>query len=569
MAQLKNLLVLGAARFVNVIKGTSTKAQNGCYYGTCTTAAGTAAKEITIDDPQFALQKGTMIAVKFTNSNTASSVTFNVNGTGAKSIVFQGSVYTANGVTICGFNNYVHYYVYDGTYWVFLNHSGNNNTSDQSVKQQGISDNGNYPVLLSPSTGTDTITDIARKNTAFTYNPSTGNLRTTQINGAAVGDSPKFTDTVFMHDAQAKQTKTYSSVICSGTATDAGDTNLFCIKIIPTNYNNTWSLLYRVTGTVAGVTEANGSGYQESYVYIQGMRDTYATYYTWNNVRNTSYRPFYYHVIYRAKAAGITGNYGHVMGLGLRSSYNCTTAANAREITFEILDYTDCTVSFFDSMTKYASIPGTGTTNYSGQTEFNGSQQGFTRTGSDANNYDRLLMPSVRFTAGTSGVFPYTLCMEDSTGKWQAIVTSSGSGTGKARNTTGFKLGDIFYQAYNETITNGNLIRAGYLYRSMSFDFRYSSNCAKTLTQYAPIYLVGTVNSSDGLFYLDSTWWTQTLPTTDDGKVYIHIGYTYSNYQVWMDAVNKMYVYKNGKVREYIQGLDEIFNDIETLLAAI
>ncbi len=53
-------------------------------YGVCTTSAGTAAKVVTLDD--FKLEEGAIIAVKFSNVNTAANPTLNVNGTGAKAI---------------------------------------------------------------------------------------------------------------------------------------------------------------------------------------------------------------------------------------------------------------------------------------------------------------------------------------------------------------------------------------------------------------------------------------------------------------------------------------------------
>ena len=66
-----------------------------------------------------------------------------------------------------------------------------------------------------------------------------------------------------------------------------------------------------------------------------------------------------------------------------------------------------------------------------------------------------------------------------------------------------------------------------------------------------PVYLVGTIGA-DGLFYLDrQTWWTQNLPTTEDGKVYIFLGCAYSNYQLSLWAEHPIYQYKNGHIRLY------------------
>ena len=91
------------------------------FYGTCSTAAATAAKVISLTNgTNFALSAGAIIGVKFTNTNTASNVTFNVDSKGAKSLYYNNAAYTGNSSSVCGTANRLHYYMYDGTYWVFL-----------------------------------------------------------------------------------------------------------------------------------------------------------------------------------------------------------------------------------------------------------------------------------------------------------------------------------------------------------------------------------------------------------------------------------------------------------------
>lgn len=58
-------------------------------YGTCTTTASTVAK--TVACTGFTLVTGSQITVKFTNGNTASNPTLNVNSTGAKNIYYRGA----------------------------------------------------------------------------------------------------------------------------------------------------------------------------------------------------------------------------------------------------------------------------------------------------------------------------------------------------------------------------------------------------------------------------------------------------------------------------------------------
>lgn len=83
-------------------------------YGVCNTAAGTAAK--TVSMPGFALITGATIHVKFSYANTAANPTLNVNSTGAKPIVNHGitAPTTDNG----WWDEAVVQLTYDGTSWV-------------------------------------------------------------------------------------------------------------------------------------------------------------------------------------------------------------------------------------------------------------------------------------------------------------------------------------------------------------------------------------------------------------------------------------------------------------------
>ena len=66
---------------------------NRFNYGTCSTAAGTAAKTVACSG--FSLATGAEITVKFTVTNTASNPTLNVNSTGAKPIYYNGAAISA------------------------------------------------------------------------------------------------------------------------------------------------------------------------------------------------------------------------------------------------------------------------------------------------------------------------------------------------------------------------------------------------------------------------------------------------------------------------------------------
>ena len=96
------------------------------YVGTCSTAAATAAKVVTVEAFPTITENnttkpvvGTMIAVKFSATNTAENATLNVNSLGGASIYYNDSAYTSGG-NIAGYKDCYTFYVWNGTYWVWL-----------------------------------------------------------------------------------------------------------------------------------------------------------------------------------------------------------------------------------------------------------------------------------------------------------------------------------------------------------------------------------------------------------------------------------------------------------------
>lgn len=80
----------------------------------------------------------------------------------------------------------------DGVWSVPPGTSGN----DQ-VTQVPTTTSQDYEVLFSASPDNTERTEISRKNSNLKFNPSTGNLQTTQLNGVNIGNSPKFSDTTY------------------------------------------------------------------------------------------------------------------------------------------------------------------------------------------------------------------------------------------------------------------------------------------------------------------------------------------------------------------------------------
>lgn len=91
-------------------------------YAECSTASTTAAKTVTCDN--FVLATGAMIAIKFINTHTASTMTLKVNSNDAKNVYYNGAAVNSGKVT--AYNVYT--FIYDGTYFRLLGVNTDTNT---------------------------------------------------------------------------------------------------------------------------------------------------------------------------------------------------------------------------------------------------------------------------------------------------------------------------------------------------------------------------------------------------------------------------------------------------------
>lgn len=131
--------------------------------------------------------------------------------------------------------------------------------------------------------------------------------------------------------------------------------------------------------------------------------------------------------------------------------------------------------------------------------------------------------------SGSYAISRYTLAMEKGDGTWEKLTATNANystWTSKWVNTNWFKLWHIRYYNTTTVVANGALIWANTMYnKAASVDLRYSTNCGWVTNwlEWDYMYIVGTM-WNDWLFYLDTTTrWSNKLPTTNDGKLYIRI----------------------------------------------
>lgn len=156
------------------------KWNNGSHnYGTCSTAAGTAAKNVACAG--FKLATGAKIEVKWTVTNTAASPTMNVNSTGAKPIYYRGAAIGAGYLAA----NRTYGFRYNGAQWELVGDI-NTDTNDKVTQNASNAANADYRVLLSGTADDMTRTEGTQKGADLRYNPFRRTLTAPEINTDAM-----------------------------------------------------------------------------------------------------------------------------------------------------------------------------------------------------------------------------------------------------------------------------------------------------------------------------------------------------------------------------------------------
>ena len=188
----------------------------GQCYGTCSTAASTAAKTVTMSN--YLLTTGGIVTIKFTNAVPANA-TLNINSKGAKSIYSRGSAIAA-GVIKAGD---VATFIYDGTYYHLISVT---NVVDAGFEAVSSGGSFTYYLYVTDSSGNKTQTYTASQISTYLSN---------KVNTSAVGvasgvcplnssskiDSsylPSYVDDVVEAYARTGQTALGSTWLATGSA---------------------------------------------------------------------------------------------------------------------------------------------------------------------------------------------------------------------------------------------------------------------------------------------------------------------------------------------------------------
>ena len=157
----------------------------------------------------------------------------------------------------------------------------------------------------------------------------------------------------------------------------------------------------------------------------------------------------------------------------------------------------------------------------------------------------------------TSIVYRYRLLFTSGDGtKFVPANNSTSTNATSARTVCQDKIdpfGRIVYYGTTASVAAGSRPSTSYLWDmytvTLGYSFQKSPNYVLTL--WKPVYLK-CAPQTDGSAIIDSTTpFVQDLPTTEDGKIYIHLGVAYSETQIELLLHHPVYWYKDGMIRPY------------------
>lgn len=118
----------------NAVNGAPLSNTESYFYGTSTTAAATAQKEVSIPSIT-SLKTGQIIVVKPTITSTVANSTIKLNNFTAYPMRYNNAAITISTNSVVWNASFPSIWVFDGNYWVFLGHGFDNNTTYYAMSQ--------------------------------------------------------------------------------------------------------------------------------------------------------------------------------------------------------------------------------------------------------------------------------------------------------------------------------------------------------------------------------------------------------------------------------------------------
>ena len=139
--------------------------------------------------------------------------------------------------------------------------------------------------------------------------------------------------------------------------------------------------------------------------------------------------------------------------------------------------------------------------------------------------------------------------------KWVPANTSTSTNATASRSVNQRPIdpwGDIVYYSSTTAVDANASVGTGSIWQQYTFAFGYSFNrtgAALVLPYPSPIYIKCTPQSNGSAIIDPDTPYVTSLPSTEDGKIYIYIGRSYSATNIELVIDHPVYYYKDNAIR--------------------
>lgn len=232
-------------------------------------------------------------------------------------------------------------------------------------------------------------------------------------------------------------------------------------------------------------------------------------------------------------ASGFTIN---INGLGAKQSYTNLAAATADTTLFNI----NYTMLFVYDSTR---VEGGGWICYRGYD-------------ANTNTIGYQLRTNSSTLPTTDKFYRYRILFTAADGKhWVPSTTSTSTNATASRDVNQRPIdpfGDIVYYGTTTAVEANANVAAAQLWQQYTLTLGYAfnrTNAALELTYPSPIYIKCAPQANGSAIIDATTPYVLSLPSTEDGKIYIYLGRTYSATAIEMVMVHPVYYYKDGAIR--------------------
>ena len=440
----------------------------------------------------------------------------------------------------------------DGT-WAAPSYIAN---TDAKVAQSSNDEDKEFPIILKNTNNMTPETNGVKYTEGVTVNPSDKTVTAAEFIGNLKSDK-----------IIPIASKTYPAYTLSADNADNGILFFGDVTISDTTvWQTPWAVHYRL---YVSTSEAATQGWYDCYFSINGNT---IMYYNYNNFYSTSYRPIYQHGLLYPN----NGQSTHGAHLGMRVYSSRTPTTLARIYKVELLEQINCTVTLRDNLAKYSELKNTTYYTYG---EYNATSQGLQESGDTNSNdtasgYIRDAGSSQATIKVAEQLHAYLIMLPDGDG----ITYHPINGANKDLDTDKDNIynGDfnitqkIYYYPTDATVSENGAVRQDRLWLMYAFNLRYSFNIGDTLTVGKEVYMVASLQSSTTATLRNPEATgnnasaqatganagpiTQTLPTSEDGFIYIYLGRAYTVNTITLAMDHPIYWFKDGELRLYTGG---------------